>query len=141
MKAPFLSRCNRAGVAHVLAHVRPFIDTGDHEIRLSRQQDPDPEKYRIRGGAIRGENAIAEVFDAQGLVEGDRVAHARPLLSGAMTHTSSIGARASFSACSPSEPMPSSFERRMSKISPKCEKANRGDWIRTSGHQHPILVR
>ena len=81
-EGPFLCRRHGTRVAHILPHIRAFIDARDNHIRFFRQQDPEREQHGIGGSAVRREYMIAELLDAEWLVKGNCMAYTRPFRIG-----------------------------------------------------------
>jgi hypothetical protein len=81
----FHRRGDRAGIGHVVAQVRHWVDARDHQIHLGN--DPkDGERHTVRGrtvaGQSRGTVGKPHLFDAQGPVNGLDMAAPRPVVIG-----------------------------------------------------------
>ena len=51
-KTPFGRRCHRAGIKHIIPHIRPIIGPGDNDIRLSFKNASNGQMNAIRWGTV-----------------------------------------------------------------------------------------
>ena len=109
----FARGAHGAGVVDVLAHVRPAIDPGNHQVRLLLQQSVKRQNHRVGGSSLHRVFVFANLLAINRLAKRERLRRGTAFLEGAMTVTFAQSLNALTSARRPAAWIPSSLVIRI----------------------------